>query len=138
VFLLDTHVWIWSREGDERRMGRTTRRLLDRAHSHGLIRISPLSVFEVTALHVEERIHLNRPLDQWIRDAVGDGEVRIAELTMDVAIDAGHIPRTVLGDPSDRILVATARQIDATLVTADRAILAYARGGHVRVHDASR
>lgn len=106
--------------------------------THGLIRISPVSLFEVTALHVEGRIHLNRPLDQWIRDAMGDGEVRLSELTMDVAIEAGHIPRTVLGDPSDRFIVATARQIDATLVTADRAILAYARGGHVRVHDASR
>ena len=45
---------------------------------------------------------------------------------------------SVLGDPMDRLLVATARQLNATFVTADRAILAYARGGHVRVHDASR
>jgi PIN domain nuclease of toxin-antitoxin system len=53
-------------------------------------------------------------------------------------VDAGYIPRTALADPMDRLLVATARQLDATFVTADRAILTYARGGHVRVHDASR
>jgi hypothetical protein len=38
----------------------------------------------------------------------------------------------------DRLLVATARHLDTTFVTADRAILACARGWHVRVHDASR
>jgi PIN domain nuclease of toxin-antitoxin system len=44
----------------------------------------------------------------------------------------------MLPDPVDRLLVATARHLDATFITADRAILAYALDGHVRVHDASR
>jgi PIN domain nuclease of toxin-antitoxin system len=64
--------------------------------------------------------------------------VRIAEFNAETAVDAGHIPRTALADPVDRLLVATARRLDATLVTADRAILTYARGGHVRVQDASK
>jgi len=69
-----------------------------------------------------------------------DGIVRarVVELNGDMAVDAGNIPRSALADPMDRLLVATARQLDATFVTADRAILPYARGGHVRVHDASR
>ena len=136
MFLLDTHVWIWTVEGDERRIGANTRRVLARAEAADLLRVSPVSFFEVTTLHVSGRVHFNRSLDQWMRDGVA--HVRVAELSTDIAVDAGHIPRSALGDPMDRLLVASARQLDATLLTADRAILAYARGGHVRVHDASR
>jgi PIN domain nuclease of toxin-antitoxin system len=58
-------------------------------------------------------------------------------LSLDVAIDAGLITREALADPIDRLLVAAARQGDATLITADERILQYAaRTSSVRVHDA--
>jgi PIN domain nuclease of toxin-antitoxin system len=136
VLLLDTHVWIWTVEADERRVGHATRRQFVRAASGDGLRISPVSLFEVTALHANERLQLSRPLGRWLHD--GLEHVRIAEVTAEIAIDAGQLPRTALSDPMDRLLVATARQLECTLVTADRAILAYARGGHVRIHDASR
>jgi len=138
VFVLDTHVWVWGTEERDRRIGPRTRRILARAESQGLIRLSPASLFEVTALHVAGHLHLARPVAQWLHDALERSAFRMAEVTDVIAIDAGYIPRTALPDPIDRFLVATARQLDATFVTADRAILAYARGGHVRAHDASR
>jgi PIN domain nuclease of toxin-antitoxin system len=47
------------------------------------------------------------------------------------------VPRTALADPLDRLLVSTARHLDAVFVTADRQILEYAsETGNVRVHDA--
>jgi len=138
VFLLDTHVWIWGADDYERRLGPSTRRLLLRADARGLVRLSPLTLFEITALHVAGSLRLGRPVEQWLAEALELSGFRLAELTGAAAIDAGHIPRAALPDPTDRLLVATARQLDATFVTADRAILAYARGGHVRVHDARR
>jgi hypothetical protein len=60
----------------------------------------------------------------------------VAELTRGTALDAGFIPRAALPDSLDRFLVATARQLEATLLTGDARILTYARQtGHVRVHD---
>ena len=138
MFLLDTHVWIWGADDYERRLGPSTRRLLLRADARGLVRLSPLTLFEITALHVAGSLRLGRPVEQWLAEALELSGFRLAELTGAAAIDAGHIPRAALPDPTDRLLVATARQLDATFVTADRAILAYARGGHVRVHDARR
>jgi PIN domain nuclease of toxin-antitoxin system len=102
-----------------------------------LLRVSAISVFEVTALHVAGHVHFSTSAERWIRDALESGDVRVAEVTAEIAIDAGHIPAAVLGDPADRFLVAAARQLGATLITADRAILAYAKGGHLRVHDAA-
>ena len=138
MLLLDTHVWVWSVEGDVRRVGRRARQLLSRAESQEALRISPVTVFEVSALHTAGRLCLARPPEQWIRQALDVAGVRIAALSPAIAVDAGHIPRTALADPLDRLLVATARQIDATLLTSDARILEYAsETGNVRVYDAS-
>lgn len=135
MLLLDTHAWVWSKAHDAR-LGRVTERLLNRAAIQNALRVSPVSFFEVATLHANHRIHFDRTLEQWIVEATQD--VRLAELTPEAAIDAGYIVRSALPDPMDRLLVATARRLDAMFITADRAILAYARGGEVRVHDASR
>jgi len=46
-------------------------------------------------------------------------------------------PQPVHGDPADRILVATARRMGATLVTRDARILDYGRQGMLSVIDAT-
>jgi len=138
MLLLDTHVWIWTIDGDMRRVGRRARQALARAEAADDIRVSIMTVFEVTALHTLGRLRLSCPAEQWIRDGLAVAGVRLAELTPTVAIDAGAIPRDTLADPIDRMLVATARQLGATLLTCDERILAYAshtRG--VRVQNAS-
>jgi PIN domain nuclease of toxin-antitoxin system len=139
VLLLDTHVWIWSLEGDARRIGRRARSLLTRAESRDAIRISPVSLFEVIALHTCGRLRLTRPPDEWIRQAMDVAPVRIAELSPAVAMAAGRISREVLADPMDRFLVATAHEIEATLLTADERLLEYgARSRMIRTEDAAR
>lgn len=134
MLLLDTHAWIWSVAGEH--IGRRARRVLSRADAHDAIRISPASVFELTALHTAGRLRLSTVPSEWIRQALSTSRIRLAPLFTEVAIDAGSIPRTALADPLDRLIVATARHLDATLLTADARILEYARTGNVRVQDA--
>lgn len=126
MVLLDTHVWLWSVEGDARRIGRRTRQLLSRAESREAIRVSPATVFEVAALHTLGRLRLARPLEQWIRESLDAAGIRMAELSPAMALDAGAIPRDALADPLDRLLVATARALQATLLTSDTRILEFA------------
>lgn len=138
MVLLDTHVWLWSVDGDTRRIGRRTRKLLERAESQDAIRISPVTLFEVSALHALGRVRLARPAEEWIDEALEAAGVRIAELSPAVAIEAGVLPRSALADPLDRLLVATARRLDATFLTSDTRILEYAASsGNVRSQDAS-
>jgi PIN domain nuclease of toxin-antitoxin system len=137
VILLDTHVWVWAVLGEGRRLGRRTRQLLTRAERHGVLHISPASIFEVSALHTLGRLRVARPIESWIREAIESGGLRIAGLSPAIAIDAGRIGRAALADPLDRLLVATAREAEATLVTADERILGYAADtSAVRAHDA--
>jgi PIN domain nuclease of toxin-antitoxin system len=137
LLLLDTHVWIWSVEGDTRRVGRRTRQLLAKAEADDAIRVSPLSVFEVAALHTAGRLRLGVPRERWIDHALAAGGVRLAPFSAGIATDAGAITRDALADPIDRLLVASARQLDATLLTSDRRILDYAtKTRNVRAQDA--
>ena len=136
MLLLDTHVWLWTAAGDARRVGRRTRQLLSRAEKRGDVRVSPASIFELAALHTLGRLRLSRPVESWIREALDASGLRISPLSPEVAIDAGLIPRTALPDPLDRLLVATARDAEATLLTADDRILQYAVDtSAVRAHD---
>jgi PIN domain nuclease of toxin-antitoxin system len=137
VLLLDTHVWLWAAEGIERRIGPRSRQLLVQWAED--LAVSTASVFEVAALHTAGRLRLARPPEQWVRESVDAAALQIVDVSSSIAIDAGSIPRTGLEDPMDRLIVATARQENATLMTADAAVLAYAADTrNVRVHDARR
>ena len=137
MLLLDTHVWVWSVQGDARRIGGRTRRLLTRGAKQGRLRLSPVSLFELAALHTVGRVRFAMPLRRWIDASLEVSGMGIAELTAAAAIDAGALPRQSLPDPLDRLLIATATTVEATLVTADERILAYATArDDLRVHDA--
>lgn len=139
LLLLDTHVWIWASEGDARRIGRRTRALLAKGEAQDTLRVSAVTLFETAALHTLGRLRLTHPLEAWIDEALAAAGIRLAELTPAMAVDAGRISRETLGDPLDRLLVATARALDATFLTSDARVLEYAGSvGEVRVHDASR
>lgn len=63
--------------------------------------------------------------------------VRLAPIEPQIAIDSVRLPEEFHADPADRIIVATARHFDITLVSADQAILSYAAKGYVRAVDAA-
>ena len=63
----------------------------------------------------------------------------VLDIDRDIAVDAGMVPALALADPIDRCLVATAREYEVPLMTADRRILDYAANtGLLRIIDASR
>lgn len=137
--LLDTHVWVAAALDDRRQLGPRVRHLLERAAARGRLHLSTLSIFELTSLHLTGRIRLAMPIETWIRESIERSTLRLSEVTVSIAIDAGSIPGTALSDPFDRLLVASARQLDIPLVTRDRRILDYARiTRQVRVVEAGR
>lgn len=139
MLLFDTHAWIWTVEADTRRVGARSRRLIAQAEARDALRLSAVSLFEIVALHTGGRLQLAHAPEQWIETSIERAGVRLAEVTRNVAVDAGFIARTALADPIDRLLVATARLLEATLLTGDAAILTYAtRTKHVRVQELGR
>lgn len=132
VLLLDTHIWIWLVEGDNR----LTRRLVDSLHAaaehHGLW-VHPISAWEVAMLNRKGRLNLSRPVRQWIVEATNLPGIEVAPVTPAVAAEAALLETPGLTDPVDRWLVAAAWTEGVTLVTLDREILRFAESGGVRV-----
>jgi PIN domain nuclease of toxin-antitoxin system len=135
--LLDTHVWIWVMEGRTDEVPSAVLEAVERAQADGRVWVSAISVWEVGMLEAKGRLTLSRGIREWVRRALGVPGVRLAELSPEVALDSSSLPGSVHGDPADRILIATARNLGATLVTRDRHIVGYGEQGLLAVLDAS-
>lgn len=103
------------------------------AQRDGDVFVSPVSAWELGLLIAKRRLGLGRPVQDWFADLLQLPGLQLAALSPRAAIEASFLPDGLHADPADRLLIATARQLDATLVTRDQAILAYAAAGHVKV-----
>ncbi len=133
--LLDTHVWIWMMEGSARQLSSTTVSMIEAAGSRSELVVSAISVWEVAMLEAKGRITLSRSVHEWVNDALTATGLRLAELTPAIALDSARLPDEPHADPADRIIIATARVLGATMITCDERVLAYGASGHVRVRN---
>ena len=70
-----------------------------------------------------DRIRLDRPLRDWLEAATAPPLVETVGITPAVAAEVAALPSTFHGDPADRLIVATARVMGATLLTVDGRIV---------------
>jgi len=68
----------------------------------------------------------------WIEDSARDLRLQHVDVGYAIAVEAYSLPDPFHRDPADRVLAATARSYQATLLTADKRILAY---NHVKTGD---
>jgi PIN domain nuclease of toxin-antitoxin system len=131
--LLDTHVWLWLAEGSDRLLDTPGYEAIIRARdAGGGIFISIISVWEVGMLAAKGRILARQDYRKWIERGLAESFVRLQPMTPGIAIESSHLPGDFHADPADRILVATARELDIPLITADANILAYSNRNHVK------
>lgn len=82
------------------------------------------------------RLMLAQDVGEWIQAALALPGIRLEPLSPEVAVASTRLPGALHPDPADRIIVATARRLEATLVTADGLLIEYAAAGHLKVLDA--
>ena len=130
--LLDTCAVIWLSEGEK--LARSAIELLKAADDTGQSTyISPISAWEVGQLASRGRLQLLTTPQRWFTRLFEAKGVQLAEMSADVLIASSFLPGKPPRDPADRILVATARDLGATLITRDRALLGYGKQGHLSV-----
>jgi PIN domain nuclease of toxin-antitoxin system len=99
VIVLDTHIWVWWVQGDVR----------------------------LGAARAVERGRLTLPcdIDAWLTAALGYPGVQLLPLSPQIAAESTRLPGEFHQDPADQIIVATARVLGCSLLTADAKIRAY-------------
>lgn len=100
--------------------------------------VSAITCWEIALLVEKGRLRLARDVTTWLDGALSLPGVRLMAIDPPIAVASVRLPGNFHSDPADRLIVATARHYGVPLVTADRAILAYAQEGHVRAVDAGR
>ncbi len=120
--LLDTHVFIWWLN-DRERLSPAQREVVESAGSQNPLLVSDISLWEVATLHGLGRIRLTLPIREWLDKAVAPPLVRRHGISPAIAAELAALPDSFHRDPADRILVATARVLGATLLTQDRRIV---------------
>jgi PIN domain nuclease of toxin-antitoxin system len=120
--LLDTHVLVWWLEGSDRLTSQHTRIIDDAVAAGGTLHLSAIRLWEVTTLVSLGRVQLTRPLREWLEMASARPLVALAPLTPTAAAEVAALPDSFHRDPGDRIIVATARVLGATVLTCDRRI----------------
>ena len=119
--VLDTHAWVWWVSKPEK-LSRKQREAIDRARKRGgdALFLSVISAWEVALLVQGGRLRVPVPLETWLEQAMSIPGLEIAPLT--VPIIGGAARLTALRDPADMLIVATALQHGARLITNDRRI----------------
>ena len=120
MLLLDTHVLVWLDEGNSR-LGTKALQAINRALAAGRLGVASISFWEIAMLVEKERLDIRMELDIWRLELLHNGLLDIP-LESSTALKAGQL-QDFHGDPADRMIVATALEHAAALVTADRKIL---------------
>lgn len=134
ALLLDTHAAIWLAEGqldDD-----TVARIVFAGLADGVF-VSPVSAWEIGLLarpRAGGRAAVQFRPDPvgWFSSLMAKPIIRTAPLTATMAITASFLPPPFHSDPADRLLIATAREMNIALMTRDAEILAYGEAGNVK------
>ena len=130
--LLDTHVLVWLVAGNGQ-LRPLARQRIESAAQQQQLWVSAITPWEIGMLAAKGRLVLDRGVMDWLAAALSLPAVRLAALEPAIAVASTRLPGELHGDPADRLVVATARALGATLITADAALLAYGGLGHVAV-----
>jgi PIN domain nuclease of toxin-antitoxin system len=122
MILLDTHALIWWVEGS----GHLSPSAEAAIEGQGPVLVSPISFWELAVLVDRGRVSIDRDLRLWCRDLLASAMAEVAGLTPSAAISAARL-RGFHGDPADRIIYATARELEVALVSKDTKITEYAK-----------
>ena len=115
--LLDTHIWLWIHREPWKLTSEVNQILTDPDTD---LWLSPVSIWELITLLDKRRVSIREDVNQWIEKSKRELFLREAPFSWEVAQELRF---TLLRDPADRFLAATAKALDLTLVTADERLM---------------
>ncbi|HEX3433067.1 MAG TPA: type II toxin-antitoxin system VapC family toxin [Solirubrobacteraceae bacterium] len=118
--LLDTHVFLWLNTQPERLGDRLT--LLEAASNELLV--SAASTWEIAIKYAGGGLALPEPPERFVPTRIRDIGAEPLAIEHVHALAVSRLPN-LHRDPFDRMLIAQAGALDATLVTADERIIRY-------------
>ncbi len=120
--VLDTNALVWAFEGNKS-LGSRTERAIDQAVLDGVAHVSAISFWELALKIRKGKFALAQPIASWRANVLRLG---VREVAIDgmIGIVANELP-DLHDDPADRLIVATALNLNASLATSDSRLLSW-------------
>jgi len=128
--LLDTNAAIWIVE-DQPVAAAAKEAIEDAYRASRTVFVSAITAWEIGLLVSRNRLGLSTTPERWFQRLLAIEGVQMAELSPAILIASSFLPGEPPRDPADRIILATARDLGAALVTRDRLLLKYGEEGQV-------
>jgi PIN domain nuclease of toxin-antitoxin system len=132
-YLLDTHEWIWFLRGDATRLKASAVEEFLSWQRAEILCVSSASVWEIAVAVSKGRLTLDTSVEDWIARSTVEGGLKLLPLTSSILIESTRLPEYSHKDPVERMIVATAREHNLTLVTRDDKLLQYGAKRHISV-----
>ena len=130
--LLDTHILIWAlTKSDE--LSNEVKEAIKSAKADKNLYLSSISLWEIAMLAQKQRISVYRRIADFLQMIENIRGLNILQITANIAAESVTLPGDIHNDPADRIIVASCREISATLLTRDQKILDWANLGHIKI-----
>jgi len=123
-YVLDTHVWIWWNM-QPKNLSQKVYSLIENASNYDELLLSVISPWEFCKLIEKQRLAISCDPEDWIREALNMPKLRLVPLTPRMSYRSTVLPAPFHQDPADQIIVATAREENATLISKDGLISDY-------------
>lgn len=133
MILLDTHAWVWWVSDAERLPRAATDAIAASLATDDPLGVSAISAWEVAMLVDRGRLELTLAVEEWIGRSHAAPELVFLPVDPWIAVRSVQLEGFPHADPADRIIVATALTLGATVVTADARIRGH--GGVATVWD---
>ena len=123
-YILDTHTWIWWHVNPPR-LSQKVKEIIQNTENYNEMLLSAISPWEFCKLLEKKKIGIACDPEEWINIALNMPKLRLVPLSPVVAYRSTVLPQPFHNDPADQIIVATAREENATILTKDEKIMAY-------------
>jgi PIN domain nuclease of toxin-antitoxin system len=123
MILLDTNTWIWAYSADKSLSPRAKKVIRNTPTDQRAI--ASISIWEFAMMSSKGRINVKVTPERWLENAIHKTGIQVFDLSAKVALESCNLPGEFHRDPADRIIVATARIHNLTLITKDLKIIDY-------------
>lgn len=126
MIVLDTNALLWW-INDFGKLSGKARKIIEEEEKKKAIYVSSVSILEIYFLLKKGRLKLDTLPDNWLDQVESLSCLHFVPIDNRIATVSVNLPDFIHKDPADRIIIATALNLGAKLVTSDKKILEYSK-----------
>jgi len=125
MIVLDTHVLVWWIDSPTKLSPKVQKLIEKTIKKEEKIIVSSISIWEISLLVKKGKLGFAIDINSWLQRVESMSFVQFIPVDNQIAAKSVNLSGEFHDDPADRIIIATALNVGATLITSDRKILNY-------------